>query len=189
MAPATVARRCASPLPPDLISGARRSGLRLHRRQQSAVAKTTGIAAESPYWCPDWLANTTFHLHPPCDHLPCRTKGDETELFRLEKPSPVMLLRECGFYRMACVPDGRMDGYKPVRSRRAHPHRSAALRPRFNQPSASRGATKILSDVPQTRGRRRLWQASSNTREAPLTCHSTVLHTTRRRASFEQGVW
>ena len=42
--------------------------------------------------------------------------------------------------------------------------------------------------APETRGRPLLWHPSPNTREAPLTCHSTALHTTRRRASFEQGV-
>ena len=34
-------------------------------------------------------------------------KGDETELFILQQPSSVVILRECGFYRLARVPDGR----------------------------------------------------------------------------------
>src|SRR3954454_20561076 len=34
-------------------------------------------------------------------------KRDEVELFMLNKPSSVVILRECGFYRLARVPDGR----------------------------------------------------------------------------------
>jgi hypothetical protein len=34
-------------------------------------------------------------------------KRDAAELFMLEKPSSVMVLRECGFFRLVRVPDGR----------------------------------------------------------------------------------
>lgn len=34
-------------------------------------------------------------------------RSEEAELFTLERPSAVMILQECGFYRLARVPDGR----------------------------------------------------------------------------------
>src|SRR3954471_21178615 len=56
-------------------------------------------------------------------------EGNETELFMLEKPLPVVILRECGFYRLARVPDGRMAWLRasalttrpPAQERRATP--------------------------------------------------------------------
>ena len=47
-------------------------------------------------------------------------KGDETELFMLEKPSSVVILRECGFYRLARVPDGRT-GWLPANALTTRP--------------------------------------------------------------------
>jgi SH3-like domain-containing protein len=47
-------------------------------------------------------------------------KGDETELFMLEKPSSVAILRECGFYRLARVPDGRT-GWLPANALTTRP--------------------------------------------------------------------
>jgi SH3-like domain-containing protein len=34
-------------------------------------------------------------------------KSGDVALFILERPSAVVILRECGFYRLARVPDGR----------------------------------------------------------------------------------
>jgi SH3-like domain-containing protein len=47
-------------------------------------------------------------------------KRDETELFMLEKPSSVAILRECGFYRLARVPDGRT-GWLPANALTTRP--------------------------------------------------------------------
>ncbi|WP_380070492.1 hypothetical protein [Dankookia sp. GCM10030260] len=56
-------------------------------------------------------------------------KSDEAELFTLEKPLPVVILRECGFYRLARAPDGRtgwlrgsaLTTHPPAQARRAAP--------------------------------------------------------------------
>jgi SH3-like domain-containing protein len=40
----------------------------------------------------------TFHAGP---------KAEDAALFVLERPAAVMILRECGFYRLVRVPDGR----------------------------------------------------------------------------------
>ncbi|TDH60973.1 hypothetical protein E2C06_19165 [Dankookia rubra] len=56
-------------------------------------------------------------------------KRDEAELFRLEKPSSIVILRECGFFRLARVPDGRTGWLQasvlttrmPAQERRATP--------------------------------------------------------------------
>ena len=88
-------------------------------------------------------------------------EGDETELFMLEKPLSVVVLRECGFYRLA-----RADGLAASQCADDAPARTGAPRHTLDadDPALVAARCGIRAGAPEIRGRARLRQASPNTR-------------------------
>ena len=93
---------CASPVPPAPLVSRNAPEAAVCRgedgqvlRQDPRIGTQTGLPTPRSIYT---RRAVTFHAGP---------KRDEPELFMLEKASPVVILRECGFYRLARVPDGR----------------------------------------------------------------------------------
>ena len=99
---------CSSPVPPEPPKRRNEPKVAVCRgedgqvlRQDLRVGAQTGLPTPRSIYT---RRAATFRAGP---------KGDEAELFMLEKPSSVVILRECGFYRLARVPDGRI-GWLPA---------------------------------------------------------------------------
>jgi SH3-like domain-containing protein len=99
---------CASPVPPKPPVSRSAPEAAVCRsedgqvlRQDPRIGAQTGLPTPRSIYT---RRAATFRAGP---------KGDETELFMLEKPLSVVILRECGFYRLARVPDGRT-GWLPA---------------------------------------------------------------------------
>jgi SH3-like domain-containing protein len=93
---------CASPGPPEPPASRNAPEAAVCRsedgrvlRQDPRVGAQTGLPTPRSIYT---RRATSFRAGP---------NRDEAELFLLEKPSSVVILRECGFYRLARVPDGR----------------------------------------------------------------------------------
>jgi hypothetical protein len=93
---------CASPEPPEPPASRNAPEAAVCRsedgrvlRQDPRVGAQTGLPTPRSIYT---RRAASFRAGP---------KRDEAELFLLEKPSSVVILRECGFYRLARVPDGR----------------------------------------------------------------------------------
>lgn len=93
---------CASPVPPEPPMSRNAPKAAVCRsedgqvlRQDPRIGAQTGLPTPRSVYT---RRTASFRAGP---------KGDETELFILQQPSSVVILRECGFYRLARVPDGR----------------------------------------------------------------------------------
>ena len=93
---------CASPVPPKPPVSRSAPEAAVCRgedgqvlRQDPRIGAQTGLPTPRSIYT---RRAATFRAGP---------KSDEAELFTLEKPLPVVILRECGFYRLARAPDGR----------------------------------------------------------------------------------
>ena len=93
---------CASPVPPELPAVRNAPEAAVCRdedgqvlRQDPRIGAQTGLPTPRSIYT---RRAATFRAGP---------NREEVELFMLEKPSSIVILRECGFYRLARVPDGR----------------------------------------------------------------------------------
>ena len=115
---------CASPVPPEPPVVRTRPEAAICRgedgqvlRQDPRVGAQTGLPTPRSIYT---RRAASFRAGP---------KHDEAELFMLEKPSAIVVLRECGFFRLARVPDGRTGWLQasalttrpPTQERRATP--------------------------------------------------------------------
>ena len=115
---------CAAPVPPEPSVSRNAPEVAVCRgedgqvmRQDPRIGAQTGLPTPRSIYT---RRAATFRAGP---------KGDEAELFMLMNPSAVVILRECGFFRLARVPDGRMGWLRasalttrpPAQERRATP--------------------------------------------------------------------
>ena len=115
---------CASPVlpePPTPRNGS--EAVACHGEDGQVVRQDPRIGAQTGLPTPRSIYTrraATFRAGP---------ESDTTALFMLEKPLPVMILRECGFYRLLRVSDGRVGWVRasalttrpPTQERRAMP--------------------------------------------------------------------
>jgi len=106
---------CASPAPPEPPASRNPPEAAVCRgedgrvlRQNPRIGAQTGLPTPRSIYT---RRATSFRAGP---------KRDEVELFMLNKPSSVVILRECGFYRLARVPDGRT-GWLPANALTTRP--------------------------------------------------------------------
>jgi hypothetical protein len=93
---------CGAPVPPEPSASRDPPAAAVCRgedgqvlRQDPRIGAQTGLPTPRSIYT---RGAATFRAGP---------KRDEAELFMLVNPSAVVILRECGFYRLARVPDGR----------------------------------------------------------------------------------